>query len=163
LRGHGALLGAVDTSVSVSNGGSVRTAKVVKANDSEEGESIAFTIEGVEIAQDGTTAPIAVPADASTKGNASSGTKRRKLPDRAKLGLDALTDTLVEHGKAAPQNLGLPSGIKVVTLDQWHTELGSRNVLDKDSNNRWRDFSRIRDQLAVRQVIGVRDGMVWAA
>ena len=38
MRGHGALLGAVDTTVAVVNTGRVRTAKVVKANDSEEGE-----------------------------------------------------------------------------------------------------------------------------
>lgn len=64
LRGHGALLGAVDTTISVVNAGSVRTAKVVKANDSEEGEGTSFTIEGVEISSDGTTAGLAVPASA---------------------------------------------------------------------------------------------------
>jgi len=62
LRGHGSLLGAVDTTVAVANSGSVRSAKVVKANDSEEGESVSFTIESVEIGID-TTAPIAVPSD----------------------------------------------------------------------------------------------------
>lgn len=63
MRGHGALLGAVDTTIAVVNTGSVRTAKVVKANDSEEGEGISFTIEGVEISPDGTTAAVAVPTD----------------------------------------------------------------------------------------------------
>ena len=37
LRGHGALLGAMDTTVHVAKGGAVRTATVVKANDAEEG------------------------------------------------------------------------------------------------------------------------------
>jgi RecA-family ATPase len=64
LRGHGALLGAVDTSVLVANDGKVRTAKVVKANDGEEGVGISFTVAGVEIAADGTTAAIAVPTEA---------------------------------------------------------------------------------------------------
>lgn len=64
MRGHGALLGAVDTTVAVVNTGRVRTAKVVKANDSEEGEGVSFTVEGVEISLDGTTAAVAVPADA---------------------------------------------------------------------------------------------------
>lgn len=62
MRGHGALLGAVDTTIAVANAGDVRTAKVVKANDSEEGEGLTFTIEGVEINPDGTTAGVAVPA-----------------------------------------------------------------------------------------------------
>jgi hypothetical protein len=64
MRGHGALLGAVDTTIAVVNTGGVRTAKVVKANDSEEGEGISFTIEGVEVSPDGTTAAVAVPAAA---------------------------------------------------------------------------------------------------
>jgi hypothetical protein len=160
LRGHGALLGAVDTSVSVSSSGAVRTAKVVKANDSEEGQSVAFTIESVTIHDDGTTAPIAVPAEAV--GSKTSGTNRR-LSDRAKVGLEALTETLLNHGKSAPQSLGLPDGMNVVTLDQWRDELCSRSVLNRDDKNHWRDFSRVRDQLAARQAIGVRDGMVWQA
>jgi RecA-family ATPase len=36
MRGHGALLGALDTTIHVLKGDSVRTATVVKANDSEE-------------------------------------------------------------------------------------------------------------------------------
>lgn len=64
MRGHGALLGAVDTTVAVVNTGRIRTAKVVKTNDSEEGEGVSFTVEGVEISTDGTTAAVAVPADA---------------------------------------------------------------------------------------------------
>jgi hypothetical protein len=66
MRGHGALLGAVDTTVAVVNTGSIRTAKVVKANDGEEGEGISFAVEGVEISPDGTTAAVAVPADKPT-------------------------------------------------------------------------------------------------
>jgi hypothetical protein len=67
LRGHGALLGAVDTTVKMSRSGNVRTATVVKANDSEEGESVSFTIESVQIGTDGTTAPVAVRSNLSAK------------------------------------------------------------------------------------------------
>jgi AAA domain len=160
LRGHGALLGAVDTSVSVSSSGTVRKAKVVKANDSEEGEGVSFTIDSVQIADDGTTAPIAVPADPAIAGAT---TTNRKMPARAKISLDALTETLLNHGTPAPQSLGLPTNTNVVTLNQWHDELCSRSVLERDDKNHWRDFGRIRDQLAARQVIGVRDGMAWQA
>jgi hypothetical protein len=160
LRGHGALLGAVDTSVNVSNNGSVRTAKVVKANDSEEGESVAFTIEGIEIAPDGTTAPVAVPAD-HTISRASAAATKRKLSDRAKVSLDALTEALIGHGIAAPQKLELSAGTQVVTLDQWRDELCSRDVLDQHDINHKRDFSRIRDQLVARKIVGVRNDFVW--
>src|SRR5215471_13609379 len=43
LRGHGALLGAMDTTVHVERlSDSVRCATVMKANDSEEGERVTF-------------------------------------------------------------------------------------------------------------------------
>ena len=63
LRGHGALLGALDTTINVEKHASgLRTATVIKANDSEEGERIAFTLESVEIGPE-TTAPIVIPAE----------------------------------------------------------------------------------------------------
>lgn len=64
LRGHGSLLGAVDTTLSVANSGGIRSFKVVKANDSDEGASISFRIESVEIGRDGTTAPVAISCEA---------------------------------------------------------------------------------------------------
>jgi RecA-family ATPase len=63
LRGHGALLGALDTTINVEKLASgTRTATVIKANDSEEGERISFTLESVEIGPE-TTAPVVVPAE----------------------------------------------------------------------------------------------------
>ncbi len=68
LRGHGALLGAMDSTVNVEKlTDGLRTATVVKANDSEEGEAISFTLESVVIGTDdegqNTTAPVVVQAD----------------------------------------------------------------------------------------------------
>ena len=67
LRGHGALLGAMDTTVHVAKAGSIRTATVVKADDSEEGAQIAFTLESVVVGTDvdgnQTTAPVVLAAD----------------------------------------------------------------------------------------------------
>jgi len=62
LRGHGASLGAMDTTVLVSKSANLRTATVVKSNDSEEGETITFTLESVTIGPD-TNAPVVIPAD----------------------------------------------------------------------------------------------------
>jgi AAA domain len=80
LRGHGALLGALDTTVHiVKTADGTRTATVVKANDSQEGERVAFTLESETIGEDvdgtPTTAPVVVPVDvalvrtAKAKGN----------------------------------------------------------------------------------------------
>ncbi len=81
LRGHGALLGALDTTINVEKLTSgLRTATVIKANNSEEGERIAFTLDSVTIGPE-TTAPVVVPFDGEPPKEAPS----RKLPARYKL------------------------------------------------------------------------------
>ncbi len=52
MRGHGALLGAADTTILVSKAAGIRTATVMKANDSQEGESLGFTLESVSVGSD---------------------------------------------------------------------------------------------------------------
>jgi hypothetical protein len=72
MRGHGALLGAMDTTLHVCKSGTGRTATVIKANDSEEGECIAFDLESVQIGEDGTTAPVVIAANQTTRHSAAS-------------------------------------------------------------------------------------------
>lgn len=92
LRGHGSLLGAVDTTLSVSNNGGVRSFKVVKANDSEEGESIAFKIESVQIGRNGTTAPVAIPLENSATPRAAS-----SWQPKLRLIRDCIAEAVIEH------------------------------------------------------------------
>jgi hypothetical protein len=164
MRGHGALLGAMDTTVHVVKADSIRTATVVKANDSEEGEGVAFTLDSVVIAKDSdgadTTAPVVVPAEPS------SGvvTKAlRRMSDRHKLALTALTEAALSSGQPAPSAYQLPADILVVPADKWRDELFRRGVLDKTAPNPRQDFKRIRESLAARSLIGMRDENVWAA
>ena len=67
MRGHGALLGAMDTTLHVVKSASGRTATVVKANDSEEGECVSFDLESIVIGEDGTTAPVVIQNNQSPK------------------------------------------------------------------------------------------------
>ena len=97
LRGHGALLGAMDTTVHVESG-DVKTATVVKANDSEEGENVVFTLESVTIGPE-TTAPVVVPADPAQA--RPTGTKRRLSP-RSRRALEALNEAIINHGQLPP-------------------------------------------------------------
>jgi hypothetical protein len=69
MRGHGALLGACDTTVSVEKHDTIRSATIDKQNDGDEGERVTFALEGVELYYDpetkqATTAPVVVPSDA---------------------------------------------------------------------------------------------------
>jgi hypothetical protein len=69
LRGHGALLGACDTTIKVERFETYRTATVDKVNDGPEGERATFTLESIELHVDAetgkvTTAPVLIPAEA---------------------------------------------------------------------------------------------------
>ena len=155
LRGHGALLGAMDTTVHVQPG-DVKTASVVKANDSEEGECVAFTLESVTIGPE-TNAPIVVPADAEQ----ARPSKTTKLRPRAKRAMDALNEAILAHGIAPPTSLGLPPDTRAVTLEQWRDMLFAKNVMDQEGKNPRTDFSRLLNQLADKTVIGTHDSYVW--
>jgi hypothetical protein len=84
MRGHGAVLGGIDMTVHVTKTeGGYRTAKVIKANDEEEGQEFTFTLESevLEVREEGTelAAPIVVPANPPTMQSG-----RRKLVGAAR-------------------------------------------------------------------------------
>lgn len=158
LRGHGALLGAVDTSICVEKHPTARTATVDKQNDGEEGERVSFSLESVEIADDGTTAPVVVPADAEP---ATKIKIARRLPDRVKAALDVLTDLCVD-GKPLSAESGLPASIRAVPLDIWRDELYRRGALDADHKNPREDFRRVKVALQARHLAAEREGQIWA-
>jgi len=69
MRGHGALLAACDTTIRIDRLGDIRSATIEKNNDGEEGDSVSFKLETVELGKDPnsgqpTTAPVVVQADA---------------------------------------------------------------------------------------------------
>jgi energy-coupling factor transporter ATP-binding protein EcfA2 len=71
LRGHGALLGACDTTIKVESLNGCRAGTVDKVNDGPDGERVAFELKTVELHFDPetnttTTAPVVIPADAPT-------------------------------------------------------------------------------------------------
>jgi AAA domain len=156
LRGHGALLGAMDTTVHVQPG-DVKTASVVKANDSEEGECVAFTLESVTIGPE-TTAPVVVPADAAQARPSG----KRRLSPRSRRAFEALNEAIINHGQLAPLDLQLPAGTKTITLDQWRDELVAQNVIDRESKNPRMDFKRCLDQLADKGLMASRNNLAWA-
>ncbi|WLA78811.1 AAA family ATPase [Bradyrhizobium elkanii] len=160
MRGHGALFGAVDTTVAVANTGSVRTAKVVKANDSEEGEGVAFTVAGVQIAADGTTAAVAIPADMAAAEPAKS--KRGGNP-RERRALSALAETVLTQGEPAPPSFGLTAPTNCVPLDSWRQELCRRDIIESSDKNPRATFKRIKEGMAAKGMIGILDDRVWAA
>ena len=48
-------------------------------------------------------------------------------------------------------------------MDKWREELFSRGVLDHAAPNPRQDFKRIKESLAAKCLIGIKNDDVWAA
>jgi hypothetical protein len=76
--------------------------------------------------------------------------------------LRALAEVTLSKGRDPPPNYALPAEIKVVDAEAWRNELISANVLDHKTGNPWARFRELRASMAVRNLIGSRDDLVWS-
>jgi hypothetical protein len=163
MRGHGALLGAMDTTLHVLKGADgTRSATVVKANDSEEGEQVAFTLESLVIGQDGdieTTAPVVVPMEDS--GKRIQKPNHARLPKAAQTVLRALTEALGECGTVPPVSNHIPPNTRVVSFDQWRQYSYARGISTGEERARQQAFKRATEYLIGGQQVGAWEGQVW--
>jgi AAA domain len=167
LRGHGSLLGSMDTTVSLekSSAGSV-TATIDKNNDGPEGQTIAFCLRAVELYRDPqtaetTTAPVVIPTEVVPQQPRS---KKKPLSPKYERARRALAG--VARGslaKTAPDDWGLPAGINIVSVDAWRDVLLRDGVLDKEDTNVRKRFWDLKNSLSAKNIIGERDGCVWIA
>jgi 5S rRNA maturation endonuclease (ribonuclease M5) len=163
MRGHGALLGAVDTTVHVVNKDGTRLAEVVKSSDHEEGQRIAFFLKSVVIDQDDgygdpVTAPVVVEDQAPTTAKAAK--RAVKIPKNATLALNALRDAVSDCGQHAA-NAHIPASVQVVTLDQWRDYAYRRGLGGEEAKSRQKAFTRAAECLAGSGLVGIWEPYAW--
>jgi hypothetical protein len=160
-RGSNARRADVDLYVQVS-GGVTRTATVMKANDQPEGVLTSFQLEPFDFGadEDGDLFRTFILSKEVITGVAA---KASRLTEQQQLALEALSETVLTHGRDAPAEYGLPHGIKVADADKWKTELQRRNVLDPKASNPRARFNELRNRLAAKKLIGTRDDLIWSA
>lgn len=172
LRGHGALLGALDTTIALEKTGTVRTASIIKDNDGAEDQRIAFDLKGVVLSTDTiseqeTTAPVVVPADAPPPAKVS----RAKLPQGTRMLLTTLSDMLADRGRTIRP---FPSGpeVKAVERGILRTEFFSRwptdgDTPEKQAEAKRKQFARSERDAIARNAIVARDvsgeTLIWKA
>ena len=167
LRGHGSLLGSMDTTVSLekSSSGSV-TATIDKNNDGPEGQTFAFRLKAIELYRDleigdVITAPVVIPTEDVPQ---PTGSKRKPLSakgERARRALAGLACGAL--GRGPPDEWGLPAAINIVPTDAWREALLRDGVLDKEDKDVRKRFWDLKNRLAARNIIGERDSFVWIA
>src|SRR5262249_39876916 len=151
-RGHTSLTGAVEAQLAVKRDDANNVIVTVEAmKDGAEGTIVASRLEVEEVGtdEDGDiiTSCVVVPTEAQQT------TIRHKPSTKQRLALDALTDAVLSHGRDAPAAYQLPTGTKVVTEDEWKTELFRRKVLDEKGKNPRSRYVELRNGLSVKKVI----------
>src|SRR5271170_2479438 len=150
LRGHGALLGSLDTVLAIEKGAAIRTASVIKDNDGAEDRSLAFTLESVSLSIDPdtreeTTAPVVVAVEHAP---AKSTTRQPKLPAGAKNALKALADVVSDRGITPPASNHIPPSVRVVTVEQWRDHAYRKGVsASNDPKSRATAFRRASETI----------------
>lgn len=165
LRGHGALLGAVDTTMRIEKLGKLRTCTVDKANDGEEGERVVFDLMSVELHHDEetnitTTAPVVVPHEGEVP-KASQNTRRAKLPASAQIALAALKEAITTTGTVPPTSNHIPENTKTVTKSLWRKYAYARGISNGEDRAKEKAFERGTTRLVADGLAGAWGDDCW--
>jgi AAA domain len=164
LRGHGNLEGALDTAIHVTHDQSsnIRRAVVTKANDSEEGEQVAFTLKSVTInPEDGTTAPVVVPVEDAPKMSKPSKASKSFAALRAII-LDLATETRTPYADD-PSMKVKAAKVSEVRNEHYRQHVSRDGSTDPKKVQGAKQRSFHRDMTGARKagLIMVRDDYVW--
>jgi hypothetical protein len=163
MRGHGALLGAADTTFRISKQVTgARLCEVDKANDGPEEVRFAFNLESELLGADPetgkeTTAPVVVPADAALVPAKSA----PRLTDAERVALKQLGSALADEGDKAPASDHVPN-VPVVSTDLWRRYCYQGGISPSDTTEaRKKAFMRAAKGLQAKGLIAVWEPYVW--
>jgi hypothetical protein len=159
-RGSSALLGAVDTEITVKREDSLLRVKVTAQKDAEEGDEIVVRAQKVGIdgrePEDGKPSSLVLmKTDAQLKTDAPA------LSGGMAFGLKMLREAIAAGGQTA-MSPDYPAGVRIVPIKAWRREFYARSHLESDDAKK-KAFQRAAKDLAHRGVVGVCNDHVWVA
>ena len=163
MRGHGALLGAVDTTVHIVKTTAGRLAEVVKCSDHEEGQRVAFFLKGVTVGTDEQGDPITAPVVIEDMAGVAP-KKKAAMPNGARVAINALEEAIGDLGVIPPVSNHIPPATKAVTTDQWRDYAYRRGISgSKEPRARQQAFDRALKQLQAARAVGIWEPYAWIA
>jgi len=162
-RGHSSLRAATDTEIELSrdDASELRTAKVTKQRDGDEGAEFHFKIIGVEIDVVDDGEPI---RSAVAEAVEHEGTSKPRLTGQAKLAFEQLQRCIADNGTPAPASNHIPGSCQTVTCNLWRQYLKSAGVTACDTPEAERQaWKRAKDKLLEGKRIGIWNDHVWVA
>jgi hypothetical protein len=167
IRGHGLLLGAIDTSVHVVKHDVARSATVIKDNDGTDGTRVTFTLESITLLDDGvnvTTAPVVIQYDEQAEMPFGDHTKP-KLNENQMRFLKILAKATREVPTSDDERPVAAGPNPTIRRDVLRNYLIRDGWLDKDydTNNTTRSkLSNMLTKLEAKNVIGFTADYVWS-
>jgi hypothetical protein len=163
-RGSNANVGDADVMVQLTGGETVKTAKIVKANDQPEGVLTHFKIERATLGVDDDGDPITVGVIAGDAAEAEDQAKTsNKLNRTQRLAMELLIDCINDDGRPG-STPPYPRNVKMVPVEDWSKKCERRGLSpSKEKKSRDRTFRRVRSELLAMHRIGYLDGFVWVA
>jgi hypothetical protein len=166
MRGHGALIGALDTSILIEKNGGHRTVSLKKVNDGPDDLTFAFDLEGVTLSTDPdsgkeTSAPVVKRSDEAPEPR-ERGAKEKRLPASLKVALDALSDAITETGERVDGVSHIPRTVLVVSEEQWRQNAYDRRISPSDTPEAQKKaFNRARTALVAAGKVATWGGRAW--
>jgi hypothetical protein len=166
-RGHTSLAGAGDAQIAICRDPASNViAEVEWLKDGEEGAKVACRLERVDVGTDPNGQPISscvvVPADNVPIDKPAKPARPAKMPRAATIALRALREAIDEMGEVPPASSHIPSGVRVVAIDQWQKYAIRLGVSTSDEDaSRKQAFRRGSEALIADRLVAVWTGQAW--
>jgi KaiC/GvpD/RAD55 family RecA-like ATPase len=178
-RGHSSLRGGIVTSIHVEGSDGLRTAKIVKQKDGQEGITVAFRLDPIVLGKDSrgnevTTCLVEFVDIDDTMLSANAGTAKSRLTGRKKIAFDAIETEIALHGERPPSEIpheviDRSKVLKVIPGGQAADKLKAEffSVVDADADNRAdtaaRTARRAIGDLKAAGILGSWEDWLWIA
>lgn len=156
-RGHSSLRAAADVEIEITRGDAgVRSARISKLRDYQDGAEFFFRLEPVDLGE-GRSSCVVVPVDDAPRRQS----KERHLTANEQLGLAALNEQLQESGQQLPETSTIPGGRAGVEIDAWRDRFYSSIGESIKADSQRKTFSRAKEGLLSKKVIGCWEKWAW--
>jgi hypothetical protein len=164
MRGHGLVLGAVDTTIRVVKNDGVVCVEVDKANDLVDKPCLAFSFKSVFLDRDEntgveTTAPVAVfqQHQRASKPKA----QGARMTKAARIAMRALQNAAEEVGTVPPASNHVPERARVVSFEQWRQYAYKIGISTGEERAQRAAFQRATEWLIAERRAGAWNGQAW--
>jgi hypothetical protein len=160
-RGHSSLRAAADAEIEVTRDDSgIRTAKITKLRDGEDGATFAFRLECVPLGPDGDRKSCVL---AQTDETPRPQQRERRLGADETIALDTLKEEAAATGEVMPGTSALPAGKRGVKVENWRVRFYARlgETRDIGTDGTRKAFQRGMKGLIARKIISVNGLYAW--